>query len=150
MPFHSFVKYFECVDICKLRPNWYEVRDSTQFYPAVKQMHAYVLTITYPTDLDITLHRKISKNHRIHRSDVSLCIAVVNVEEQSNGNYRIYSMPIVSPRGQHKFISTNGQLQPGVYIILPFLFNQTNKYFDNREFTIGLFEKEKKTSQLIE
>jgi hypothetical protein len=38
MPFASFVKYFECVDICKLRHNWYEVRDSANFYPAPKMM----------------------------------------------------------------------------------------------------------------
>ena len=34
MPFHSFVKYFECVDIYKLRNNWYEVRDTANFYPS--------------------------------------------------------------------------------------------------------------------
>ncbi len=88
--------------------------------------------------MDITLHRKISKHLRTQRSDVSLCIAIISMEEQSNGNYRIYSIPIVSPRGQHKFVSTDGQLQPGVYVILPILFNQVNKYLDNTEFTIGL------------
>lgn len=38
MPFTAFVKFFECVDICKLRHNWYEVRDSSNFYPARKMM----------------------------------------------------------------------------------------------------------------
>ncbi|UJR08673.1 hypothetical protein I4U23_012931 [Adineta vaga] len=33
MPFISFVKYFEYVDICEIRPDWYEVRDSANFYP---------------------------------------------------------------------------------------------------------------------
>ncbi len=98
---------------------------------------AYYLTISNPTELDITLYRKISKNLRIQRSDVSLCVAIINMEERSNGNHRIYSIPIVSQRGQHKFISTDGQLQPGIYVILPFLFNQINKYLDNTEFTIG-------------
>jgi calpain-15 len=155
MPFTSFVKYFECVDICKLRHNWYEVRDSANFYPASKMMQgislcnikttkkkifplAYYLRITNVTEIDITLHRKISKNLRIQRSDVSLCIAIISMEEQSSGNYRIYSIPIISQRGQHKFISTDGYLQPGTYVILPFLFNPTNKYLDNTEFTIGL------------
>ncbi|CAF1170644.1 unnamed protein product [Rotaria sordida] len=138
MPFTSFVKYFECVDICKLRHNWYEVRDSANFYPAPKMMQAYYLTISHSTELDITLHRKISKNLRVQRSDVSLCIAVINMEEQPNGNYRIYSMPIVSRRDQHKLSSTNGFLQPGTYVILPFLFNQVNKYLDNTEFTIAI------------
>ena len=59
------------------------------------------------------------------------------MEEQSNGNYRIYSMPIISQRGQHKFISTDGFLQPGTYVILPFLFNPINKNLDNTEFTLG-------------
>jgi hypothetical protein len=38
MPFQSFVKYFECVDICKLRNNWYEVRDTGNFYPTPKHI----------------------------------------------------------------------------------------------------------------
>jgi calpain-15 len=139
MPFQSFVKYFECVDICKIRPDWYELRDSSNFYPEIGMMQGYYLTIRSVTELDITLHRKISKNLRIQRSEVSLCVAIVNVEEQINGNFRIYSMPILSQRGQHKFVSTDGYLQPGSYVILPFLFNPINKHMDNTEFNIGLF-----------
>jgi calpain-15 len=139
MPFQSFVKYFECVDICKIRPDWYEVRDSSNFYPEIGMMQGYYLIIRSVTELDITLHRKISKNLRIQRSEVSLCVAIVNIEEQINGNYRIYSMPILSQRGQHKFVSTDGYLQPGTYVILPFLFNPINKHMDNTEFNIGLF-----------
>jgi calpain-15 len=137
MPFSSFAKYFECVDICKIRPDWYEVRDSANFYPEGGMMQAYSITIRTVTELDITLHRKISKNLRIQRSEVSLCVAIVNIEEQTNGNYRIYSIPILSQRGQHKFVSTDGYLQPGTYIILPFLFNPINKHMDNTEFNIG-------------
>jgi hypothetical protein len=33
------------------------------------------------------------------------------MEEQPPGNYRIYSIPIISERGQHKFVSADGQLQ---------------------------------------
>jgi calpain-15 len=137
MPFASFVKYFECVDICKIRADWYEVRDSSNFYPEIGMMQCYYLRISSLTELDITLHRKISKNLRIERSEVSLCVAIVNIQEQINGNYRIYSIPILSQRGQHKFVSTDGYLQPGTYLILPFLFNPINKQMDNTEFNIG-------------
>ena len=139
MPFESFVKYFECVDICKIRPDWYELRDSANFYPEKGMMQAYYLKISTTTELDLTLYRKISQNLRIQRSEVSLCVAIVNIEEQSNGYLRIYSIPILSQRGQHKFISTDGYLQPGLYLILPFLFNPINKHMDNTEFNIGLF-----------
>ena len=138
MPFASFVKYFECVDICKIRPDWYEVRDSSNFYPEQGMIQSYYLTIAAATELDVTLYRKITKNLRIQRSEVSLCIAIVNIEEKSNGDYRIYSMPILSEHGQHKFISTDGHLQPGKYVVLPFLFNPANKQIDSMEFTIGL------------
>ena len=93
-------------------------------------LSAYYLTISHVTDLDITLHRKISNNLRIQRSDVSLCIAIICLEEQTSGNYGIYSIPIVSSRGQHKFVPTNGQLQLARYVILPFLFNPVNKQLD--------------------
>ena len=139
MPFDSFVNYFECVDICKIRPDWYEVRDSGNFYPDHRMIQAYRLTVTTLTELDVTLHRKISKNLRIQRSEVSLCVAIVNMEEQENGNARIYSIPILSQRGQHKFVSTDGSLQPGTYLLLPCLFNPINKQMDNTQFTIGQF-----------
>ncbi|CAF3593272.1 unnamed protein product [Rotaria sp. Silwood1] len=138
MPFESFVKYFECVDICKIRPDWYEVRDSGNFYCEQGMMQAYYLTIQNFTELDITLYRKISKNLRIQRSDVSLCVAIVNIEEKTIGNYRIYSIPIISQQGQHKFVSTDGSLQPGTYLILPFLLNPVNKHLDNTEFNIAV------------
>ncbi|CAF1518163.1 unnamed protein product, partial [Rotaria magnacalcarata] len=107
MPFESFVKYFECVDICKIRPDWYEVRDSGNFYPEQGMMQAYYLHIKTATELDITLHRKISKNLRIQQSDASLCVAIVNMEEKAHQNYRICRIPIISQLGQHKFVSTD-------------------------------------------
>ena len=139
MPFDSFVNYFECVDICKIRPDWYELRDSGNFYPDHRMIQAYRLTVTTLTELDVTLHRRISKNLRIQRSEVSLCVAIVNMEEQENGNARIYSIPILSQRGQHKFVSTDGSLQPGTYLLLPCLFNPINKQMDNTQFNIGQF-----------
>lgn len=45
MPFISFVRYFECVDICKLRHNWYEVRDSANFYPTPKMLQGTISNI---------------------------------------------------------------------------------------------------------
>ena len=69
---------------------------------------AYYLIVSSKTELDIALHRKISKNLRVHRSDVSLCIAIVCIQQQSTDNYRIYAIPTISERGQHKFTSTSG------------------------------------------
>lgn len=98
------------------------------------------MIVTQPTELDISLHRKISKNLRTQRSEVSLCLAVVNMEDSStHGHHRIYAMPIVSQRGQHKFISTEGSLKAGTYYILPFLFNPNHIYLDNTDFSLGSF-----------
>lgn len=47
MPFTAFVKYFECVDICKIRHNWYEVRDSANFYPSLKKMQGLKYSYKY-------------------------------------------------------------------------------------------------------
>lgn len=55
MPFTAFVKFFECVDICKLRHHWYEVRDSANFYPAQKMMQGDIL-LSYRHTNQILLH----------------------------------------------------------------------------------------------
>ncbi|CAF4918167.1 unnamed protein product, partial [Rotaria sp. Silwood1] len=64
-------------------------------YEMPKPNLAYYLILLRATELDTILHRKISKNLCIQRDNVSLCIAIINMEEHSNGNYRIYSISIV-------------------------------------------------------
>ena len=89
----------------------------------------------------MSLYRKISKNLRSQRSEASLCFAIVNIEQNSDRNYRIYSMPIVSQRAQHKFVSANGTLKPGNYILLPLLIEPAGIQLDNTDFTVGLYLK---------
>jgi len=139
MPFQSFLKYFECVDICKIRPHWYEIREHGHFHSDQQMIQAFRLNIQQPTHIDITLFRQIQLNLRIQRSQLSISIAIVNVQQKSDGSLRIYSIPVVTQRGQHKFVSTQGFLQPGNYLILPFLFNPTNQPIENTRFNLGLF-----------
>lgn len=116
--------------ICSLRSRGREKEDTFS-------CSAYQLSIHEPTELDISLHRKIRKNLRVHRSEVSLCIAVVNMDDTSARHFRIYAIPIISQRGQHKFVCTNGHLPKGNYFLLPFLINPTDKPMSTTEFTIG-------------
>ncbi len=63
MPFVSFVKYFECVDICKLRHNWYEVRDSANFYPAQRMMQGLSLLIFNRREIHFHYFSLLSNDH---------------------------------------------------------------------------------------
>ena len=141
MKFESFVQYFESVDICKIRPDWYELRDNGDFTPQAGMIDAFQLILTETTQLDLTLYRKIKENLRSQRSELTLSIALVNLETQSNGHHRIYSIPILSERGQQKFICAGGSLPAGRYHLLPFLFNPMKKSVDSTEFNLGEFDE---------
>lgn len=138
IPFEYFIQYFESVDICKIRSNWFEVRTQGQFRCQSSFIDGFTFEIQQRTEIDLTLHRIIDKNHRFQRTDLTLSISVVNIEKQSNGNYRIYSIPIQSQRGQHKFICTSSFLSPGFYYILPFLFDPLNKLNENHLFNLSI------------
>ncbi|CAF1331092.1 unnamed protein product, partial [Didymodactylos carnosus] len=66
-----------------------------------KFMQAYYLTIKNETELDITLYRKINKNLRTQRSEVSLCVAIVTIHSSLAIDLERVTFPI---RLQREFL----------------------------------------------
>lgn len=55
--FGDVLKYFDCIDICKARNGWDEVRLSGTLPPLASQKHlsSILLTVLEPTEVDFTL-----------------------------------------------------------------------------------------------
>lgn len=55
--FNDVLKYFDCIDICKARSGWNEIRLSGVLPPLASQQHlsCILLTILEPTEVDFTL-----------------------------------------------------------------------------------------------
>lgn len=55
--FSDVLKYFDCIDICKARSNWNEIRLSGILPPLSSQQHlsCILLTVLEPTEVDFTL-----------------------------------------------------------------------------------------------
>lgn len=61
--FNDVLKYFDCIDICKARHGWNEVRLTGILPPLASQQHlsCIYLTILEPTEVDFTLFQVIFK-----------------------------------------------------------------------------------------
>lgn len=59
--FADVLKYFDCIDICKTRLAWNEIRLSGVLPPLASQQHlsCILLTIVEPTEVDFTLFQVI-------------------------------------------------------------------------------------------
>lgn len=55
--FNDVLKYFDCIDICKARSGWNEIRMSGILPPLASQQHlsCILLTVLEPTEVDFTL-----------------------------------------------------------------------------------------------
>lgn len=62
--FNDVLKYFDCIDICKARHGWNEVRLIGILPPLASQQHlsCIYLTILEPTEVDFTLFQVIYFN----------------------------------------------------------------------------------------
>ena len=62
--FEDVLKYFDCIDICKVRPGWNEVRVSGILPPMSSKIHqgCTLLTVLEPTEVEFTLFQEGQRN----------------------------------------------------------------------------------------
>ena len=77
--FEDLLKYFDCIDICKVRPGWNEVRVTGFLPPRSSKAHqgCTLLTVLEPTEVEFTLFQEGQRNsERSQRSQLDLCVVV--------------------------------------------------------------------------
>lgn len=72
-PFH---RYFDCIDICKVRSGWNEVRLQGTLQPLCS-LSCVLLSVLEPTEAEFTLFQEGQRNsEKSQRSQLDLCVVI--------------------------------------------------------------------------
>lgn len=126
--YDDVLKYFDCIDICKVRNNmWNEVRLKGYLPPLSSNDHlsCVVLTVSEPTEAEFTLFQEGQrKSEKCNRSQLDLCVAVMRSREVSSEKpVCIGRLVEHSKRQVRGFVSSHKMLEPDVYVVVCLAFN---------------------------
>ncbi|XP_030753307.1 calpain-D-like isoform X2 [Sitophilus oryzae] len=128
--FNDVLKYFDCIDICKVRNGWNEIRLNGILPPLASQQYlsSILLTILEPTEVEFTLFQKGQrKSEKSQRAQLDLCVVLFKARQGST----IGNLVDHSKRQVRGFIGCSKMLEPGEYIIVPLAFNHWHTGLDD-------------------
>eukprot|EP00095_Tigriopus_kingsejongensis_P005938 maker-scaffold316_size209483-snap-gene-1.35 protein:Tk05938 transcript:maker-scaffold316_size209483-snap-gene-1.35-mRNA-1 annotation:"PREDICTED: calpain-D-like" len=136
MAYEDVLKYFDCIDICKVRKDWTEIRVSGSLPPfsAKKFQSCYLLTVLEPTEVEFSLfqegHRTSGRNNR---SQLDLCVVIFR--SSTTGPPQLGKLVNSSKRQVRGFVGTHSMLEPGCYLVVNMAFNHWHTvYSDSSDF----------------
>nr|CAH7745419.1 unnamed protein product [Callosobruchus chinensis] len=127
--FPDVLKYFDCIDICKARSGWNEVRLTGILPPLASQQHlsCIFLTILEPTEVDFTLFQEGQrKSEKSQRSQLDLCVVLFKARASTT----IGNLVEHSKRQVRGFVGCNKMLEAGEYVVVPLAFNHWHTGLD--------------------
>ncbi|KAJ0172515.1 hypothetical protein K1T71_011654 [Dendrolimus kikuchii] len=116
--------YFDCIDICKVRVGWHEVRLAGILPPMSSTRHltCLLLTATQPTEVDFTLFQEGQRNSaKSQRSQLDLCVVVFRTK--SGPNAQVGKLVAHSKRQVRGFVGCHKMLEKGFYLVVCLAFN---------------------------
>ncbi|CAG9133876.1 unnamed protein product [Plutella xylostella] len=122
--FEDVLKYFDCIDICKVRVGWHEVRLAGILPPMSSTRHltCLLLTATQPTEVDFTLFQEGQRNSaKSQRSQLDLCVAVFRAK--SGAAAQVGKLVAHSKRQVRGFVGCHKMLEKGFYLVVCLAFN---------------------------
>lgn len=79
-----FRRYFDCIDICKVRSGWNEVRLQGTLQPLCS-LSCVLLTVLEPTEAEFTLFQEGQRNsEKSQRSQLDLCVVIFRTRSLAN------------------------------------------------------------------
>lgn len=117
-------RFFDCIDICKVRPDWNEVRLQGVLPPQTDKDSQAVtlLTVLEGTEVEFGLFQEGQRSsERSRRCQLDLCVVVFRAQDPAAGLVG----PLVkhSKRQVRSFVGCNAVLDPGSYMVVCLAFN---------------------------
>ncbi|KAH3841104.1 hypothetical protein DPMN_114561 [Dreissena polymorpha] len=118
----DLIKYFDSVDICKVRPDWHEIRVKGSFPrnaaipPKITKIKVYCTT-----DLEIGIFQESERGVENHKGMLDICVLIL--QETSSEHHAFGKLVKSSRRELKSFVGCNVMLEPGDYYVLPLAFN---------------------------
>ncbi|CAB3373698.1 Hypothetical predicted protein [Cloeon dipterum] len=122
--FDDVLKYFDCIDICKVHKNWTETRLEGTLPPLASMQHlsCVLLTVLEPTEVEFTLFQEGQRNsEKSQRSQLDLCIVMFRTNNQAQPG--IGRLVEHSKRQVRGFVSCHKMLEQSQYMVTCLAFN---------------------------
>lgn len=132
MCFHDFQRYFEKVDVCKLRDNWYEERYEGYFPSScvdVRYMSVFQVQIDEAsTECEFTLYQESRRAINLYKKPLMpICAAVFQLKDKERQR-NISTGDLVDFSGYklREFVGCDVLLDKGIYLLTIYGFNHWN------------------------
>ncbi|XP_062536367.1 calpain-D isoform X2 [Armigeres subalbatus] len=119
--FEDVLKYFDCIDICKVRSNWNEVRLLGTLQPLCA-LSCVLLTVLEPTEAEFTLFQEGQRNsEKSQRSQLDLCVVVFRTRNPAKPE--VGRLVEHSKRQVRGFVGCHKMLERDLYLLVCLAFN---------------------------
>ncbi|XP_055544626.1 calpain-D [Wyeomyia smithii] len=119
--FEDVLKYFDSIDICKIRTGWKEVRLLGRVQPLCTLL-CVLLMVHEPTEVEFTLFQENQRNsEKSQRSQLDLCVVVFRTRDSTNTN--VGRLVEHSKRQVRGFVGCHKMLETDLYLLVCLAFN---------------------------
>jgi len=136
MSFPDVITYFDSIDVCKVRPDWTEIRIEGVLPPFADKdsLAMIVITVCEPTEVEFSLFQETNRNS-IQKNQQDLCVLVFKVSGASSSGSvgRLGNLVKHSKRQVRGFVGCDAMLEPGMYIVICVSFNHWHTSFESPE-----------------
>ncbi|XP_055840990.1 calpain-D isoform X1 [Episyrphus balteatus] len=119
--FEDLLNYFDCIDICKVRSGWNEVRLQGTLQPLCS-LSCVLLTVLEPTEAEFTLFQEGQRNsEKSQRSQLDLCVVIFRT--RSPASPEVGRLVEHSKRQVRGFVGCHKMLERDMYLLVCLAFN---------------------------
>lgn len=132
MAYEDVLRYFDCIDICKVRKDWNEIRVNGCLPPFSSKKHqsCFLLTVLEPTEVEFSLFQEGQRtSSRSNRSQLDLCVVIFR--SSTTGPPQLGNLVKSSKRQVRGFVGTHVMLEPGCYLVVNLAFNHWHTGFND-------------------